>query len=401
MSGKMNLASIIKSEPYEIEYVIQSVSNKTSFTIYIAVEKESPNLISAMRLSPGGAADNTAPPQANKKEEVGKPDIEKIKIFLAEQAKLDKFSGSALVARDGKPLLHETYGYANKRFKVPNKPDTKFNLASLNKSFTSVAILQLVEAGKIKIDDPVGKYLDYFPKDIAEKVKIRHLLNMTNGWGDYWGNEYYLAHKDELRSVSDYIEFIKNIPLSFEPDTKNQHSNIGFEVAGAIIEKVTGMDYFKYIRDKIYKPAGMSNSDSYDRDGPVDNLAVGYTNGNSMDKINTGYNWENTYMLAPRGTPAGGGYSTAEDMLKYDTAIRIGKLVGKEYINFMNNQYRGNIGDPYDQQRIPRGAGGALGASTFYARDNKNGYTIIVLTNYDHPTAINAGNEIIKLLGLE
>ncbi|MFH0762200.1 MAG: serine hydrolase domain-containing protein [Bacteroidota bacterium] len=327
--------------------------------------------------------------------------IQQVKDYLAKQTQEGRFSGTILVARDGKPLLFESAGLANKRFNAPNKLDTKFNLGSLNKSFTAVAILQLVAAGKIGIDDPIGKYLDMFPKAVADKVTVRQLLNMSNGWGDYWQNAYYLAHINEMRSVSDHIEFIKDMPLDFEPGSKTQHSNTGFEVAGAIIEKVTGMDYFDYIREKIYKPAGMTNTDTYNRDAPVENMATGYTNMHPLDNNQTGWQWENTYILAPRGTPAGGGYSTAEDMLKYDNAIRAATLIGKKYVDFMSNGYRGNIGDPFVPSRVSRGAGGAPGISSFFGRDWKNGYTIIVLFNVDNPVGIEIGDEIIKILKLE
>jgi len=326
--------------------------------------------------------------------------IDQIKAYLEKQIQAGRLSGTVLVAKDGKPLITMSAGMANKRFKAPNQADTKFNLGSLNKSFTSVAILQLVEAGKIGIDDPIGKYLDLFPKEIAGKVTIRQLLNMSNGWGDYWQNRYYLEHKDQLRTVSDYMEFIKEIPIDFEPGSKTQHSNIGFEVAGAIIEKVSGMDYFDYVREKIFKPAGMKNSDSYNRDAPAENLATGYTNNHPLDSVREGWLWENTYILAPRGTPAGGGYSTAEDMLKFDNAIRSYKILGEAYVNFMGNGYRGSIGDPL-ARRLGKGAGGAFGVSTFYARDWNNGYTIVVLTNIDHPGGAEIGEEILKILGLE
>ena len=407
MSPSVELVNIKKTEKFEIEFVIQLTSNKMYLTIPVTVEESSPNLISNMAFIPGGGTLENAPQQTSEQQQkkpiigVNKENISKVKNYLSEQAKQNKFSGSAIIAKDVKILLQETYGYASKRFKVLNKPDTKLNLASIGKSFTAVAILQLIEAGKIQIDDPIGKYLDSFPKEISEKVTIRHLLNMSSGWGDYWGNEYYLAHKDELRKVSEYMEFIKEIPLEFEPGTSTIHSNIGYEVAGAIIEKVTGMDYFDYIREKIFIPAGMTNTDAYDRDSPVENLAVGYTNMNPMDKDGTDYKWENTYILSPRGTPAGGCYSTAEDLIKYDTACRSGILVGKDYINFLSTNFRGKIGDPFIQNRVSRSVGGANGASTFYGRDINNGYTIIVLTNYDHPVGMDIGNEIIKILGLE
>jgi D-alanyl-D-alanine carboxypeptidase len=404
MAAPYDLASIDKSEPNEVGFTIRSKSKGMAFAIEVSVEPQAPHLISGMMFRPAGpGAGAPAPSQAAPKPQgpVGAPDTARIKAYLDEQAKAGRFAGTALVAKDGKPILLESAGLASKRFRAPNTAGTRFNLGSLNKSFTAVAVLQLVEAGLVGIDDPIGKYLDIFPKDVAEKVKVRHLLDMSSGWGDYWGHPYFLQHKDELRTVADHMVFIKDMPLDFEPGTKSQHSNTGFEVAGAIIEKASGMDYFEYIREKIYRPAGMADTDSYDRDGAAENLAVGYTNMHPLAGNTTDFRWENTYILSPRGTPAGGGYATAGDMLKYDAALRGGKLLGKPYVDFLNNRFQGKIGDPFTPQGVQRSAGGANGVSTFLGRDLRNGYTIIVLTNLDNPVAIEIGNELIKLLDLE
>ncbi len=404
MAAPYDLASIDKSGPNEVAFTIRSKSKGMAFAIEVSVEPQAPHLISGMMFRPAGpSAGAPAPSQAAPKPQSppGAPDLARIKAFLDEQAKAGRFSGTALVAKDGKPLLLESAGLASKRFRAPNNADTKFNLGSLNKSFTAVAVLQLVEAGLVGIDDPIGKYLDIFPKDVGEKVKVRHLLDMSNGWGDYWRHPYFLQHKDELRTIADHMAFIKDMPLDFEPGTRSQHSNTGFEVAGAIIEKASGMDYFDYIREKIYRPAGMADTDSYDRDSAAENLAVGYTNMHPLAGNATDFRWENTYLLSPRGTPAGGGYSTAGDMLKYDAALRGGKLVGKAYVDFLNSRFQGKIGDPFTPPGVQRSAGGANGVSTFFGRDLRNGYTVIVLTNLDNPVAIELGNEILKLLGLE
>jgi CubicO group peptidase (beta-lactamase class C family) len=404
MAAPYDLGSIDRSDENEIAFTLRSRSKGMAFAIEVAVEPQPPHLISGMMFRPAGpGAGAPAAAQAAPKPQgpPAAPDTARIKSYLDEQARAGRFSGTALVAEDGKPLFLESAGLASKRFRAPNKADTKFNLGSLNKSFTAVAVLQLVEAGLVGIDDPIGKYLDLFPKDVGEKVKVRHLLDMSSGWGDYWGHPYFLQHKDELRTVADHMAFIKDMPLDFEPGTKSQHSNTGFEVAGAIIEKVSGVDYFAYVREKIFRPAGMTDTDSYDRDGPVEDLAVGYTNMHPLAGSTTDFRWENTYILSPRGTPAGGGYSTAGDMLKYDAALRSGKLLGKAHVDFLNNGFHGKIGDPFTPRRVLRSAGGANGVSTFFGRDLGNGYTIIVLTNVDNPVAIEIGNEIIKLLGLE
>jgi len=310
------------------------------------------------------------------------------------------FSGAVLIARDGSILYSGCLGLADRNFSVPCTPDTRFNLGSINKLFTTIAILQLAEKGLLGIDDPIGKYLDGFPTDVASKVTIRHLLQMNSGWGDYWMSDWFLHNSDNLRTVDDYLAYIRDMPLEFEPGEKTVHSNTGFEVAGAVIEKVSGTDYFDYIRTHIYKPAGMQHTDSYHRDAVVPLLAVGYTRMHPLSRQQPGSLWANTYLLSPRGTPAGGGYSTIGDMLLFDTALRGGKLLGRAYMNYMSNGLKGNVGDPYTPGRTARSVGGAPGISAFYGRDNQQGYTVIVLSNADHPAAVDLGNKLMEMLGL-
>jgi CubicO group peptidase (beta-lactamase class C family) len=316
------------------------------------------------------------------------------------EAEAGKFSGAVLIARYGKSVFERAYGYASKRFDVGNTPETKFNLGSINKIFTSIAILQIAEEGKLSLDDPIGRYLDMFPSDIAENVTIRHLLVMSSGWGDYWENADFEAGQFRRRTVSDYMEFIKDMPLDFEPGTDTQHSNTGFEVAGAVIEKVTGEDYFDYIRTHIYLPLGMTDTDSFHRDGPVKNLATGYTDFTPEEETSGGYEWSNTYLLSPRGTPAGGGYSTIRDMLKIDQALRTNTLLSEDYTRIIWNGFRGNPGDPINPLILDGmwvSAGGAPGISAILAVGIKSGLTCIVLSNYDFPVAMKVFAEIRRM----
>ena len=321
-------------------------------------------------------------------------DLDELNQYLLQKTNAHEFSGVVLIAKDGKPLFEKAYGYASKRFNVKNKIDTKFNIGSISKHLTSIAILQLVEDGLLNLDDPIGKYLDIFPAEISQKVTVLQLLNMKSGWGDYWDNPYYVAHKYELRSISDYMKFIKDIPLEFENGSEGNHSNTGFEVAGAIIEKVSQMNYYDYIRKNIYEPAGMLNSDSYDIDGPVKNLAIGYTTEHPSDKEKTNYEWTNTYLRLPaKGTPTGGSYSTIEDLLKLDQATRNFKLLNKNYTTFLLNIFMGKVGDPFMLKGIIHFFGGAEGAGAVVGcglmnEDFSKGYTIVILTNYDFQVVV-------------
>lgn len=340
------------------------------------------------------------PPNPQGAAPVSVSSMDQLEKYLQDETDNNRFSGAVLIAKDGEILFQQAYGFASKRFKVPNNVDTKFNLGSINKLFTEVAVFQLAEKGELSLDAPIGNYLDMFPPKIAEKVTIKHLLQMNSGWGDYWDNEYFLAHRDELRTVSDYMEFIKDIPLEFEPGADVQHCNTGFEVAGAVIEKVTGVDYYQYIKKNIYEPLGMSNTDSYHRDSMVENLAMGYTNMNPFDSGGTDYAWSNEHVMPPRGTPAGGGYSTVEDLLKFDRGLRSYKLLSEAYTNYLINGMQGNLGDPILPMLLKgvwRGVGGAPGISAVLGVDLKNGYSYIVLSNYDFPVAYDIFQAVYKL----
>ena len=416
MFGRLKVAGISESGPDKISVVLKAENRDAWLNLIIEVEPEEPYRIVSMGLMPGSRPDDYKeteserdPPEENGSKAGEKQErsaafsnLEELELYLREMERKNEFSGTVLIARDGEPVFQQAYGYASKRFKVPNKLDTKINLGSCNKVFTSIAIVQLMEKGKLSLDDPIGQYLDMFPKKIAEEVTIRHLLNMRSGWGDYWSNDHFINRITRLRSVPEYMEFIKDIPLDFVPGTNFQHSNTGFIVAGAIIESVSGMDYYDYIRKNIYEPAGMTNTDSYDKDGPVVNLAMGYTNMNGADLEGTGYEWNNMYSLPPRGTPTGGGYSTVEDLLKFDKALRNFKLLSPGYTGYYLNRFEGTPGDFFDPPNRPyRFAGGAPGISSFIAMDFVRSYSVIVLSNYDFPVGIDVGTEILEMLEIQ
>jgi CubicO group peptidase (beta-lactamase class C family) len=409
MFGKLHLVEIVKSTNTEFSGILKSDTKDAWVNMNLNVEANKPHLIALLGLQPGSKPENYNADKDEKNTINDKPEDEKSQFtdlsdldkFLLKKTQENEFSGVVLVADKGNPLFHKAFGFASKRFDVLNKTDTKFNLGSCNKLFTTIAIIQLVEKGLLLLDDPIGKYLDVFPEEIASKVKIIHLLNMKSGWGDYWGNEYFLSHQNSLRKVSDYIEFIKDMPLDFEPGTNFQHSNTGFQVAGAILEKITGMDYYDYIQKNIYTIAGMKNSDSFQKDGPVKNLAVGYTNMNENDKNQIAYEWTNTYMIPPRGTPTGGGYSTTEDIQKLDIALRNNKLLSSKYTDFFFNRLKGNIGDPYIPEKMYAAMGMAPGIAAFIGIDKKTGYTIVILSNYDSFLVKKIADEIKKMYKIE
>src|SRR6185295_5246399 len=249
-------------------------------------------------------------------------------------AQADVFSGTVLLAKDGKVLYSGAWGLASKDFNVPNKLDTKFNLGSMNKMFTSTTIAQLVEQGKLSYDDPLSKFLPNFPNpDAAKKIKIKHLLTHTSGLGSYFNDEFDKSSRARFRTVDDMMQLAKGDSLAFEPGTRWSYSNTGMLVLGKVIEVVTKQDYFDYVREHLSKPAGMVNTDAYQLDEVNKNLAVGYQREFSDDGTKRFKN--NIFMHVIRGGPAGGGYSTAEDLVRFAEALTSGKLVSKQTFELM------------------------------------------------------------------
>ncbi|HEX3552981.1 MAG TPA: serine hydrolase domain-containing protein [Thermoanaerobaculia bacterium] len=296
---------------------------------------------------------------------------------MAAKAAADEFSGVVLLARDGKPIFRQAYGFADLGLKVPNNPETKFNLGSINKVFTRIAVEQLALAGKLSLDDTIGKWLpDYPNKDAAAKVTILQLRDMRSGLGDIFTEEFEKGAKDRLLKPRDLFTLFASKPLLFEPGSKQQYSNAGYVVLGAIVEAASGQDYYEYVREHVYKPAGMTSTDSWELDVPVPNRAVGYTREGPRGLAPGGGRRNNLFTTFFKGSPAGGGYSTVDDMLRFDTALRAGTL-------FTDGHRIAGIG----------AAGGTEGCNALLEQ-MPQGYTLIVLSNYDPPAAMDVGKAV-------
>jgi len=322
---------------------------------------------------------------------VGSPKIVEITGFIEALASKDQFSGAVLIAKGGAPILKQAYGLANRSFDAPNRVDTKFNLGSMNKMFTAVAILQLVEKGKLRLDGQVIEYApDYANKEVANKVTLHHLLTHTSGLGHYWTDEFERTSKDRFRDVSDYLPLFVAAPLQFEPGARFSYSNSGFMVLGLIVEKVTGQSYFDYVRENIYKTCGMVNTDAYEVDYVAPNLAMGYTRVGSRSD---GTLKNNLFTHVVKGGPAGGGYSTVDDLLNFSNALLSHKLLSHEMTNLLlegkvtrtqNVKYAYGFEDrAVENHRLVGHGGGAEGICGNLDIYLDQGYTVAVLANMD------------------
>src|SRR5881394_1681429 len=265
----------------------------------------------------------------------------------------NKLSGVVLVAKDGVTLASKAAGVANKATNTPIDLNTRFNLGSMNKMFTAVAVAQLAQAGKLSFTDNVGKHLpDYPNKDVAGKVTIHHLLTHTSGMGMYWG-EKFKEQREKLLTVAAYLPLFASDPLAFPPGEKFQYSNAGYMLLGAIIEKVSGEDYYNYVQEHIYKPAGMNDTGFYEPGKPIPNLAVGYTrmslNGQPQTEIR-----DNESTREIKGGPAGGGFSTAPDLVRFQHALFSYKLLDKAHTELVTT---GKVDGPGGKSRYGYGFG--------------------------------------------
>ena len=320
-----------------------------------------------------------------------------LSAMLAKATAEDHFSGTALVASGSKVIFARAYGLANRETKKENQLGTQFSIGSMNKMFTAVAVLQLVQAGKIELDAPLRSYLpDYPNKDLAAKVTIHHLLTHTGGTGDIFGPDF-ATHRLELKTVSDYLKLYGNRALEFQPGVRWSYSNYGFLLLGAVIEKVSGRSYYDYVRDHVFAPAGMKSTDSLPEDVDVPARAVGYTKAGA-----NGSGWRpNADTLPYRGTPAGGGYSTAEDLLRFATALRTTVLLDAKHTDLLisprslagsNGQHGYGIGiEDLAGMRCYGHGGGAPGMNAGLWICPKDGYVVTVLANMDPMAATLAG----------
>ena len=308
--------------------------------------------------------------------------------YVTTLAKADVFSGAVLLAKDGKTLYAGAFGEANKDFGVPNKLDTKFNLGSMNKMFTAVTIAQLVEQGKLSYDDPLSKFLPDYPNpEAAKKIRIKHLLTHTSGLGSYFNDEFERSSRARFRTVDEMMQLAKGDSLAFEPGTRWSYSNTGMLVLGKVIEVVTKQDYFTYVREHVSKPAGMVNTDAYELDRVNKNLAVGYQREFGEDGTKTFRN--NIFMHVMRGGPAGGGYSTVEDLVRFAEALKSGKLVSpatfelmttpKPEVNSPEYGYGFGVGPT---TKIVGHSGGFPGISSNLDIFKGTGYVAVVMSNY-------------------
>jgi len=307
----------------------------------------------------------------------------------------EAFSGAILIAHNGTTVLDQAWGMADQTNHIGNTVDTQFCIGSMNKMFTAVAILQLAERGELALDKPIATWWpDYPNRDLASRVTVRELLNHTGGTGDIFTPEYD-AHRQDTRSLADYVRLFGNRPVAFEPGSRMEYSNYGFILLGRLIELVSGEPYQKYVEEHIYKPAGMMHTDSRPEADHVSGRAIGYTlRGNALVP--------NTDEMPWSGTSAGGGYSTVRDLFLFAEALRSGKLLDLKLLREATqaSPKRPDYGMGF--YVLPDGGyghgGGAPGINGELHILPHNGYVLIALANRDPRMASDMVDFITSIL---
>jgi CubicO group peptidase (beta-lactamase class C family) len=326
--GQLDVRSVDTSSASEVAAVVQGKRTEEWRRITLVLDESPARRIRVVRITPTPGPD--APTAQLSDAEM----VAEIKGYVERLASRDAFYGTVVQAGAGKPLYRAAFGEANKDFGVRNTVDTKFNLGSMNKMFTAVSVLQLSEKGKLSLDDSLGKYLPAgaMRPEVLAKVRIKHLLSHTSGLGSYFTDEWDGMSRARFRSVDDWMALVKPESLAFEPGTKWSYSNTGMLVLGKVIEVASGQDYFSYVREHVYQPAGMTNSDAYELDHVNHNLAVGY----EREETPNGVEYRNNiFQHVIRGGPAGGGYSTVDDLTRFAEALKGGRLVSEASVRLL------------------------------------------------------------------
>jgi CubicO group peptidase (beta-lactamase class C family) len=335
--------------------------------------------------------------------------VQELDAYLKTNTEKDIFSGVVLVAHKGKPIFKKAYGMADRERNILNQVNTKFCIGSMNKMFTAVAIAQLVEQGKLSYDDLIGKYLgaEWILSEVGEKVKISHLLSHTSGIAEYFTDEFFNSSAEIYRTLEDYKPFVKEKSLTFKPGTRWEYCNTGFILLGAIIEKATGNNYLDHIKEHIYDPVNMDNTIVFDRNKTLSNLAMSYEKVQEEGKAF----WRKTaYAGKIKGSPAGGGFSTVDDLLKFAEALRSDLLISSESKELlmsvkassrsMEYGYGFIIGSNRKLGRVVGHGGAAPGVSANFRMFVDRGYTMIILSNFSE-ASLPVSGKIRSLLPLK
>lgn len=318
---------------------------------------------------------------------------DRIDKFIGLYYDLGRFNGTALVAEGGEIIYKKGWGMANMEWDIPNEPDTKFRIASISKQFTAMLIMQLVQEGRIALEDKLTDYLPEFRRDSGDRVTIHHLLTNTSGLPDYsdapgFWNEL-MRHPMRPEFV---IDSLSSGDLQFEPGSEYRYNNGGFYLLSLIVERVTGRAFAEVLQERIFQPLGMNDSGLDRPEVILEKRAIGY------EQFVNGF--ENApYRQIDNLLGTGAIYSTVEDLYLWDRALYTDRLLAPEYKEIMFTPFLQNYAYGLGVRKIPLGdtgdstaymghSGSVAGFNSRIARLVEDGHVIILLCNISEWTRL-------------
>lgn len=309
-SGGFDLVRVEKDDGADFEVLVRERLSPATWRLFFTRDAKDPARFSDIRIH-----GEPLPSEADA--------VAALDAFATRLAQKDAFSGVILIRRDGRDVYAKALGHADADGAVPNTRDTKFFIASQGKMFTAVSIFQLIEKGRVSLDDTVGRFLpDYPNREIATKVTVRMLLSHTGGTGEMGLLEPEDgANRAKVHSIKEIVALNGARGPDSPPGTKFDYSNYGYILLGAIVETASGEDYYDYVHKHIFDPAGMTHASYPLHDDMAGTAVPMWMKDGKLVSAMDQWPW--------RGTPAGGGVATADDMARFADALNDGKLISK------------------------------------------------------------------------
>ena len=383
----LNVLTVETPAPAEVAIVAQLRLTEQWRRMTFMFDDSSPPRLGGIRIEP------VDPPAGPPKPTAQPLDIT-LDAYMVRQVAADQFSGVVLVARRGEPVFAGAYGLADKDRNVPNRVETPFQYASVGKMFTAVAIAQLADAGKLSFEKTVADYLPEFAEKSAGTVTLRQLLTHQSGILDFFeAKEKFGRVRGSDNPQRDYLQVFAEEPLRFSPGERFEYSNSNFILLGVIVERASGLTFEKYLDEYIFAAAGMTAT-SLDPKGRGEMTpAHGYTELADDEKMTPGTR-RLINLAQSRGSAAGGGVTTAGDMLKFAEALRTDRLLSAQATEQLlidqvdgqrpgENYAMGFITRKNSRERIVGHSGGFPGVDAQFDMYLGSGWTVVVLANYE------------------
>lgn len=390
--GAHELVSVGPSEPNSISFTVKPAREDARFAFELSTEAGEPYRLMQLGIEAGGPAEDAPLGQPAVDDAVW---IDQTRELVNTQVSKRALSGVVLIAHPGKILWQGAFGLAQRTPDVPVNATTRFNVGSINKSFTQVAVAQLIAAKKLSLSDTLAKWVPEFPnKDAAGKITVGQLLTHRSGLGDIFGQRFPEAVKRGLPSLAEVLAFYAKEPLLFAPGTSKRYSNLGYVALGVIVERASGISFGTYLENNIFAPAGMKTAVVWAADPGAPGLARGYT---ARDDE------QGAVVQAPFAgrvyhPSAGASYMTAADLLAFADALFGMKLLSPEWTAWL---VQGN------HDAMPSGAalapnaslgiaGGLPGLNADLEVDWARRAIVIVMANADPPIAEATAQQIVS-----